>query len=188
MGFLNMSSGFVPIMCSKFYSLGNNNGSDSPAAGAIATRGLMCETTNTATVGGRIAIMKGAVPTDFTGLTTFGARSSDLLVLFDASGLTSETHANQFATSQATANPAIFTSTYSTATGSGDATWFWWFTTTTAAGNVFSDATTIYNQIIGTVGATGSGADLIIPSVSVAAGDSIRVYDFRIQIPTSWTF
>ena len=68
-------------------------------------------------------------------------------------------------------------STYSSiATASGNATWFY--------GNNSSDGSTF----TGTVGETGSGADLELGNVNIVQGKTYGISNLRIQIPTSFTY
>lgn len=77
------------------------------------------------------------------------------------------------------------TTSYKAAIATGTATWFsWcWYSATPP-----STSGTIYSRIIGTVGATGSGADLEMPTTSIVTGQQYRVYNLRITIPSSYTY
>ena len=116
----------------------------------------------------RFHIMQGAVPTDFTGLTSTSSRSSDILVSLDPA-----------VTQATTTTDAVCTlsTAYATATRSGTATWFWWY--------VFS-GTNITRQIVGTVGT--SGTDLVIGSDSITIGHQYRIIDFDFKVPTDYTY
>ena len=186
MGFIRMSPGFIPTVTTYFLMLGQS-GSSTPAP--ITSRGLLCSHAQSAgEIGGRLAIFKGTVPTDFTGLTSFNAKAADLLITYDATFWTSSTGINQFTGSQDNVNPMVITTPYVNALASGTATWFWWFTTPLSASNVWNNAIVPYNQIVGTVGITGSGADLTLPSVALVAASPYRIFNYRLQIPTEWTF
>lgn len=131
-------------------------------------------------VRGIIGIYQGTVPTDFSGLTTPTSRSADLLVQWDS------TNSNNFSMSiNVTVNPAIINSAYQVATASGTATWFRWYTRVSDGGFVTPYVAT---QIIGTVGATGSGADLEIPSTAIVSGRAYRIQNLRILFPSSWSY
>lgn len=123
-----------------------------------------------------IHIMKGTPPTDFTGLTTFAARSSDELILFEpASDWTTPTYSN----SAWNLNTALVT-----ATASGTATWFW--LVCCPLQNAASTAT-IQQQIIGTVGVAGSGADLTITDTAIISGNDYRITSLVIQFSNTYT-
>lgn len=121
-----------------------------------------------------IAIMKGAIPTNFTGLTLYSARSADTLVFFNAR--------TDFGAASYTNFEFLLSTGANAATQSGTATWFWAFCSDD------SPATgTIYQQFIGTVGVTGSGADLIISDTNVVSGTGYSIGSLRVKVPTSWT-
>jgi len=186
MGFIRMSPGFISTVTTYFMMLGQS-GSSTPAP--ITSRGfLVSHAQSSGEVGARLAIYKGTVPTDFSTLTSFNAKSADLLITYDATQYTSSTGINQFTGSQDNVNPMVVTTTYVNATATGTATWFWWFTTPLNGPNIWNNTVVPYNQIVGTVGITGSGADLTIPSVSIVSGAPYRIFNYRLQIPTEWTF
>lgn len=185
MGFIRMSPSFTTAMTSRFMMVGAApQGVQDPVSG----RGLLCSHGGVSGVGARLAIMKGTIPTNFSGLTSYNARATDVLVLFDATGTTSSTGINQFTGSQDTVNPMVVTTTYVNATVSGLATWFWWLTTPILTSYTWNNTITPYNQIVGTIGTAGSGADLTLPNINIVAGSPHRIYNYRLQIPTSWTF
>jgi hypothetical protein len=95
---------------------------------------------------------------------------------------------NNFQSSQDTVNPIVITTTYVTASASGTATWFWWLTTPLTNVNTFNNAVQPYNQIIGTVGVTGSGADLEFVSNTITAGEQYRIFNLRLLLPEAWSF
>ena len=127
---------------------------------------------------GYISIYSGSVPTDFSTLTLPSSRSADVLLTF-VSGI------NQIFqyTVNVTSNPAVINTAYTTASASGTATWFRWYTA--YAGTA---PTSVVQQIIGTVGATGSGADLEIPTTALVSGTAYRIQNLRIQFPSSWSY
>lgn len=127
---------------------------------------------------GYISIYSGSVPTDFSTLTLPSSRSADVLLTF-VSGI------NQIFqyTVNVTSNPAVINTAYTTASASGTATWFRWYTA--YAG---TSPTSVVQQIIGTVGATGSGADLEIPTTALVSGTAYRIQNLRIQFPSSWSY
>jgi hypothetical protein len=155
----------------------------------ITSRGMLVSHANSnGEIGARLAIYKGTVPADFSTLTSFNAKISDLLITFDATSFTSSTGINQFTGSQNNVNPMVISTTYVNATASGTATWFWWFTSSAGGSNTWNNTAAPINQIIGTIGITGSGADLTLPSVNIVSGSPYRIFNYRLQIPTEWTF
>jgi len=186
MGFIRMSPDFIPTTVTYFTMFSQSTTSTSAP---ITSRGmLVSHAASAGEIGARLAIFKGVVPIDFTGLTSFNAKSADLLITYDATASTSSTGINQFTGSQASINPMVITTPYVNALASGTATWFWWFTTPLSGFNIWNNSVVPYNQIVGTVGITGSGADLTMPSVSLVAASPYRIFNYRLQIPTEWTF
>jgi type II secretory pathway pseudopilin PulG len=118
--------------------------------------------------GGTIKMMKGTVPTDFSGLTNASSRSADVLwsdTISSGEGIL--------------ANGVWTLSTaYQFATQSGTATWYW---LSNWGGNGGS-------QIVGTIGTTGSGADLTLDSTTILSGAWYRVYNLKFTIPTTYTY
>jgi hypothetical protein len=185
MGTIQMSSALVSQTASHFMM---NNQSTSGTSFPIAARGMLVGHAQSAgETGARLAIMRGAVPIDFSTLTSFSARSADALVVYDATGFTGG-GTNNFIGAQDVVNPIIVTTLYRNCTQAGTATWFWWFTTNLSGFNVFNNAQLPFNQIVGTVGSTGSGADLEYPSANFVLGEQYRIFNLRIQFPTSWTY
>lgn len=72
---------------------------------------------------------------------------------------------------------------YKAATGSGTASWFLLhvYNPVYGEGNY-------YQQIIGTVGITGSGADLELANTSVVTGRLYKITNLKITLPGSWTY
>jgi hypothetical protein len=122
--------------------------------------------------------MKGTVPTSFSTLTAYNSRSSDVLVSFVSNYST----ANDFSGCSIIGQDFQLTTKTKSATASGTATWFWWFSI-----DSFSNA--ISNQgVLGTVGLVGSGADLEIPSVDIVAGNPYRISNVVWRFPTTLTY
>lgn len=117
-------------------------------------------------------ILKGTVPTDFSTLTTPGARSADELITFGT------TNTDTF-TVTTSANPVKITTPFLAASASGIATWF---------RMISSGSGTISHQIIGTVGIDGSGSDLEVQSTTITSGELYRLFEFKLTFPTSWTY
>lgn len=123
-------------------------------------------------------LMKGAVPTDFTGIVDFTSRSADVLCTFNVSN-------GSFAPTQPTVNPAIIATAYQNATASGTATWFW---LTTHPTYQYDSPNILIHQAIGTVGVVGSGADVEMASVAITSGQAYRVLNLRILFQSTWTY
>lgn len=125
---------------------------------------------------GYISIMKGTVPSTLT-FTDFNQRSSDSLCSFTTSN---------FSPSSSTyyLNPAVIGTIYVAAGASGTATWFWWYIRTGYDGV----GTGIVQQLAGTVGVTGSGADLEVPSTTITSGQLLRITNLRLRLPTTYTY
>lgn len=127
---------------------------------------------------GFLYLMKGVVPTNFSSLTAFNVRSTDVLCMW-------RVRDGSFAPSQQNVNPAVVSSTYQTATQTGTATWFWW---NVRPAYDQDNQNLLIHQIIGTVGLTGSGADLEMGTTNLVAGEQYRVLNIRLQFPSSWVF
>lgn len=128
---------------------------------------------------GLLAIMKGSVPSDFSTLTSYSARDADALVVFNQSD-----SSTPFST-PAASNPILLrTPSGATASASGTATWFWMLNYNQIAGT----NQPIFQQIIGTVGTPGSGADLEILSTTVVSGQTYRIDSLKFQFPKIYTY
>jgi len=175
MSVIDLSSGFMVGLPNRILRLG-----DTTATSHVpAVTGLLMAADNTYwSPTGSIYIMKGTVPADLSTLTSWPVRSADLLVEFAA-------RYAHFAPTQHTVNPAVISTIYVTAAAAGTATWFWWTTRPSLQAN---GGDSIIHQVVGTVGLTGSGADLEMDSVSITAGESYRIINLRIQFPSSWTY
>lgn len=121
-----------------------------------------------------IHIMKGTPPTDFTGLTSFSVRSADRLVSFLAT--------DTFAGSGYSNNKFTLITTNKAAVASGTATWFW----AVGTASMGTSTSTIWQQFIGNVGVTGSGADLEISSTDIVTGDIYRATALTIILPSTF--
>lgn len=72
---------------------------------------------------------------------------------------------------------------YKAAALSGTATWFM-----IVSRNKGDAIGTPYQEIIGTVGLTGSGADLELADANIVAGRAYKISNLRITLPGSWTY
>lgn len=130
-------------------------------------------------------VMKGAVPTNFSTLTDFSVCSSDVLA-FWFNGINSV----QAFTGCINSNPFTLMAPFTNVTTSGTATWFWWLTRAANGNNPSTGlaAGAPIQQIVGTVGTVGSGSDLEIVSTNLVAGSPIRIINFQLAMPTTWTY
>jgi hypothetical protein len=122
--------------------------------------------------GGAVYIMKGAVPSDFTSLTSYNVRASDVLVGFKS--INYDFASSSYANNVFTMNTALVQ-----ATGTGTATWFWIIQTG-------GGPNTPFQQIVGTIGTIGSGADLEISSTSIVTGSPYRISNLVFNMTDSW--
>lgn len=131
---------------------------------------------------GVVNLMKGAVPTDFTELTSPSSRSSDILVTWT-------TNQGGWSYSDPLTNIdgiANVSSPYSVASASGIATWFWWYNATGPAAGDPAYRNYIYTQLVGTVGT--SGTDLVIADTTIIAGANYRLLNLKFDVPTEYTY
>lgn len=154
-------------------NLGNTNSESESTGAAMSFFPYAPSSSYPNTVTG-IHIMKGTPPTNFAGLTSFSVRSADRLVSF----LGTDT----FAGSGFTNNKFTLSTVNKAAVESGTAAWFWAIGTATPG----SSTSTIWQQFIGTVGATGSGADLEISSTDIVTGDIYRATALTIIMPSTF--
>jgi hypothetical protein len=126
--------------------------------------------------------MKGTVPTDFSTLTTYDVRSTDILVEWKEIASSNESIARHeiYPYVLRTTNPIVIGTASVSAVASGTATWFW--------GLAFLTNANIYQQFIGTIGTLGSGSDLEISNTSIVGGNQYRINNLRWQLPTSYTY
>lgn len=150
------------------------NGSNVLSAGTI---GLITSTNPSTSV--VMELYKGTVG-DFATLTNVSQRASDKLVTFECGStiVTSTDLANstgkQFRLGAALAVSAI-------ASASGAATWF------LLRRNTGNGDLTALGALIGTVGLTGTGADMEMGSVDVIAGNPYRSNGFLLNFYNTWT-
>lgn len=171
MAIIELSSGFITSGNYGGYTqrLINLNG------GGLTRNGLISPSANSPPANSFLQIMQGVVPTNFTGLVV-SSRSSDTLLSFWRG-------ANEILVNFPGNNTAIFSTIYKNASASGTATWFW----LRQVGNGGA-GDPIQQQMIGTVGTNGSGADMEISSTNIVSGSPYRVISSQITLPTSWTY
>lgn len=125
---------------------------------------------------GTVKLMKGAVPTDFTSLTSSTSRASDTLVTWVTSSV-GWTFSNPVTNDTGLAEISC---PYAVASASGIASWFWWYITQPPA------TTNILVQLVGTVGT--SGTDLVIANTTIIAGANYRFQNLKFDIPATYTY
>ena len=188
MATLEMSSAFASAYVNRMHTLGTIITTVTPplttaALAATAASGTGLLNSGAGQYGWAntyFYIMKGTAPADFSTLINFNARSADVLLTFATANL----NAGDFLPSNPNINPSLIQTNYVNASATGTATWFWW----TQRVNPLLGTDFLILQIIGTVGAVGSGADLEIPSTSIVTANPYRISNLRLNWPTIWTF
>jgi hypothetical protein len=170
---IDLSAGFMSGLPARIFRSDNATTYNNPAISGLLMQGQQ----SYGCPHSEMYLMKGTVPTDFSTLTAISARSADILVAYSVPN-------GDFTPTQQNVNPAIISTVYSNAVASGTATWFWWVTRPTYS---FDNPDSIVHQIFGTVGVTGSGADLEMGSTSVQVGQPYRILNIRINFPSYWT-
>ena len=111
-------------------------------------------------------LMSGTVPTDPLSAT-------DPLIVWKNNRI----KANEISSVQPSENSKVWLSTYpAVATRSDVATWFYGLNSSSQ------------QWFLGTVGLTGSGADLELNDVNIVQGKTYSISNLRIQVPTSFTY
>ena len=129
-----------------------------------------------------IHLMQGVVPTDLSTLTSYSVRSADILVSWYNFNYGNSNNLSAFHINISSyTTPCIISSSYVAATASGTATWFWWTVRNIPSSGNMTGGTTLHHQIVGTVGTTGSGADLELPDVNITSGENYRFLNLRID-------
>lgn len=132
-------------------------------------------------------ICKGIVPTDFSELDDATRLADALISYFPISRRGNDTPMiSDFAPTSISGNIVTINTGSVPAGQSGTATWFW-LTHLRQYGWV-TEGDFQAHQIYGTIGVTGSGADLEIPSVDVVQGTAYRIINLRLRFPTSWEY
>lgn len=125
-----------------------------------------------------LRLMKGTVPTDFSGLTFLSSRSSDVLVSWDMPSATSWSTDNQ-KTYWLNGTPLVYAST------GGIATWLWLCSGWDPGGPTGS----VIHQAVFTVGTLGSGADFELLNTTVISGNGYRLVNGpRLTMATEWNY
>lgn len=127
-----------------------------------------------------LEIYRGTPETDFSTFTDASTRASDLLIRFGV-GVSSAVDTSGGSTTARTFQIGRCL-TPTSATGTGSATWF------LLRRNPGSTGLTTVSAMLGTVGLTGSGADLQIPgSTAITAGTPYTSAGFLISFPVTMT-
>lgn len=126
-----------------------------------------------------LIIYKGSMPSSFASFTDRSSRSSDVLITF-----TSAASAVNFSDLGVISNAQRYLIgkylTNQAASASGTATWF-------LACRNGTTTLTDKGALMGTVGTTGSGADLEIPNISIVNAANYQSAGFYINFPQTWT-
>lgn len=128
----------------------------------------------------KFVLMKGTVPTDFSGLTASTSRSSDRLVVWNvASGAGSWVEETNSIYLQST--------DLATASQSGTATWLWWYNPFFTNYNYTTVG--ISHQAVFTVGELGSGSDYELANVGIVNGKGYKLVNGpRLSLATEYTY
>jgi hypothetical protein len=185
MATIELSSGWVTSMMPRIFRLADGSPATAGATGVAGAGLLHSGFSYSGAFVGTIYLMKGVIPASATATATINARASDILVTF---GSGTAGTAGDFVTSQVNVNPAVISTQYASASVAGTATWFWWVVPYTLGSGQRDQTIAPAHQIIGTVGITGSGADLEMVSTNIVVGEQYRVMNIRLQFPTSWVY
>lgn len=135
----------------------------------------------------QLQLFKGTMPTDFTGFTTTNTNNANLLVFATCyQSSLSSTKGDDFMGSHHSTNKQLVLNIRTIqCTAAGVATWFRISSPTNGyAGN---NPSAVGSQLMGTVGVTGSGADLIISDNNISQGTLIGG-TIIITIPQSYVY
>ena len=129
----------------------------------------------------KFVLMKGAVPTDFSGLTTSTSRSSDRLVewtVASTSGSWVDLDTNGI---------YLQSTNLSTASQSGTATWLWWYNPYFT--NYNYPTIGLSHQAVFTVGELGSGSDYELANIGIVSGKGYKLVNGpRLSLATEYTY
>lgn len=78
-------------------------------------------------------------------------------------------------------NPIVISSIYKAADKSGDAVWFCLY-------RRYTNNSVQGHAILGNIGLIDTGADLELPDLNIVAGNSYRIDNFKINLPSSWEY
>lgn len=120
-----------------------------------------------------LKIYSGARPTSYA--TNYSAYAANLLIDFVASPTMTTEHGAGFTCVRL----GIFTSAFTLASASGQASWFL-LTRNDKAGDIMN-----WPAVIGSVGVTGSGSDLELPDVNIVSGNGYKCAGIRCVFPNT---
>lgn len=199
MATIELSTGWINELTTRMLGIDQRrNGTNLESTGSATApwAGMLCGSNtpdnNPVYASAMINIMQGVVPTDFSTLPVYSSRSSDVLVSLTTpygdslgpDGVIQETQYFNMVTTGT--NPVIINTIYKNAIASGAATWFRWMVVTRPTFASIPD--TMLHQIIGTVGVSGSGADLEMDDVNVVSGQPYRISSLRVTFPSFFTY
>lgn len=129
-----------------------------------------------------LALCKGTVPSNFSGITRVVNRSSDILVSWKLDSVLGTW-------TEVSDQPEIYlTSTQrSNADQSGVATWLWWYNIVNDAGGAVGDI--IGQQAVFTVGNLGSGAEFELIDTNIVASRGYKIVNApRLSMATEYSY
>lgn len=165
-------TGIIPSSGASTFYMFSSSGSSSSQATSFGA--------NTPNIPCILNIYTGAIA-DFATFTNITQRASDLLVSFTT---TAAKFAELTSTNSRRIQLAYFGSTPVNATQTGVATWF--MLANQFSGGAINDLS-IRSAILGSVGDTASGADLLIPSTSIVSGIGYKLNGFILNFPYTFT-
>ena len=165
MAIIECSPAFAALLPARLFT-------EAEGSASAASRGLMYNSNGITDSNTQIRIYKGAAPSSLSSPTD---RSADILITFPAGPTASKAVTVTATSSQVIVDPYIPVA----AAASGVASWF-------AILHFYNSS--LYHHAIGTVGVTGSGADLEIPDVNIVAGVVYNFGNLIINVPSSWTY
>lgn len=129
---------------------------------------------------GFLNIYKGTVPANFSTLTAYDSRSSDILLSYESRLVNDFIESSVFNT-----NPAVVNTEYKASylSRTGTATWFRWFSYVNN-GSTYP----IVHQIIGSVGVAGTGSDLVISSTNITATGLYKIGRLRLNFSGTFVY
>lgn len=127
-----------------------------------------------------LEIYSGTKPADFSAFTNVSSVAANLLITFNCGAATANgsVYEDLSTTSYLRYRVGKSLGAATLATASGTASWFLLRRNPSGTGDIVANG-----AIMGTVGATGSGADMEIDTTSIVSGSSYRSNGFVINFP-----
>ena len=123
-------------------------------------------------------LMKGTVPTDFSGIPNLYSRASDTLVTWNGSPASNLWQDTSDTSISLTYTPLKY------ATAGGTATWLWWYSY-----NSDLPYGALQYSVVFTVGILGSGADFEIPTTNIVSGNGYKLINGpRLTMATEFNY